>query len=40
MRLRKKWFHIQHRGKPINKVKVACAREYLSFVWEALTVLS
>lgn len=25
-------------GKPKNKVKVACAREFLNFIWEALNV--
>ena len=39
-RLRKKWFHLYHCGKPINKIKVACAREYLCFVWEALQAIS
>lgn len=39
-RLRKKWFHLYHSGKPINKIKVACAREYLCFVWEALRMVS
>ena len=39
-RLRKKWFQLYHSGKPINKIKVACAREYLCFVWEALKAIS
>ena len=33
-RLYKKGTMLLHRGKPINKVKVACARELLCFVWE------
>ena len=32
-RLRKRYHHLLHRGKNINKVKVACAREMLAFVW-------
>ena len=39
-RLRKKWFQLYHGGKPINKIKVACAREYLCFVWEALRTVN
>ena len=39
-RLRKKWFHLYHSGKQKNKIKVACAREYLSFIWEALQVIT
>ena len=39
-RLRKKWFHLYQAGKQKNKIKVACAREYLSFIWEALQVIS
>lgn len=35
-RLRKKSARMELAGKPMNKVKVACAREFLSFVWEAL----
>lgn len=35
-RLRKRYHHLQHKGKHINKVKVACARELLSFVWEVM----
>lgn len=35
-RLYKKWRRLMQRGKPTNKVKVACARELLCFVWESL----
>lgn len=35
-RLYKRSLRLIHRGKHINKVKVACARELLGFVWEAL----
>jgi len=35
-RLYKKGSRLKHREKPTNKVKVACAREMLGFVWEAL----
>ena len=35
-RLYKKSHHLVLAGKPINKVKVACAREMLCFVWESL----
>jgi transposase len=37
-RLRKKSNRMLDAGKPRNKVKVACAREFLGFIWEALTV--
>ncbi len=30
----KKSHKMIYSGKPINKVKVACAREMLGFVWE------
>ncbi len=35
-RLYTKGTMLLYKGKPINKVKVACARELLSFVWESL----
>lgn len=35
-RLSKKSFKLIQAGKPVNKVKVACAREMLCFVWESL----
>lgn len=35
-RLRKKSLVLQQSNKHINKIKVACARELLSFVWEML----
>lgn len=35
-RLHKKGTRLLFRGKPINKIKVACAREMLGFVWESL----
>jgi len=37
-RLKKKSNRLLDAGKPRNKVKVACAREFLGFVWEALHV--
>ncbi len=39
-RLRKKANRLLDAGKPRNKVKVACAREFLGFVWEALHVVA
>ncbi len=39
-RLRKRFFHLYKSGKQRNKIKVACAREYLSFIWEALREVS
>ena len=39
-RLRKKSLRLQHKGKHINKVKVACAREFLCFTWEALRAVA
>jgi len=36
-RLRKKTEALKLRNKPNNKIKVACARELLSFTWEVLT---
>lgn len=35
-RLSKKSYHLKMREKPNNKIKVACAREMLGFIWEAL----
>lgn len=35
-RLRKKSLRLQYAGKHVNKVKVACAREFLCFTWEIL----
>ncbi len=35
-RLYKKYQTMYHANKPFNKIKVACARELLGFVWEAL----
>lgn len=35
-RLNKRALHLMYKGKQINKVKVACAREMLGFVWESL----
>ena len=37
-RLRKKGTRLLHGGKHPNKVKVACAREMIGFVWESLNV--
>ena len=39
-RLRKKSKRLLESGKHKNKVKVACARELLSFVWEALNLVA
>ena len=39
-RLRKKSLRLQHANKHINKVKVACAREFLCFTWEALMAVA
>lgn len=35
-RLYKKSRHLIYREKPINKIKAACAREMLGFIWESL----
>jgi transposase len=35
-RIRKKGMRLLHAGKHSNKVKVACAREMVGFVWESL----
>jgi transposase len=37
-RLYKKSNRMLHAGKPVNKIKVACAREMLCFVWESLNL--
>ena len=39
-RLKKKSEGLRLRNKPNNKIKVACARELLSFAWEALTLVA
>ena len=39
-RLYKKSNHLLHARKPVNKIKVACAREMLCFVWESLRLAS
>ena len=39
-RLYKKSNHMIHAGKPMNKIKVACAREMLCFMWESLRLAS
>lgn len=39
-RLYKKSTRMLYAGKPINKIKVACAREMLGFVWESLRLAS
>ena len=38
-RLKKKANNLLNNGKHRNKVKTACAREFLGFVWEALRVI-
>ena len=35
-RLSKRSNHLQWRNKHVNKIKVACTRELLSFTWEVL----
>jgi hypothetical protein len=35
-RLHKKYYRLLNAGKHANKVKVACAREMVGFVWESL----
>ena len=35
-RLYKKGHNLRYKGKHTNKVKVACAREMLGFIWESL----
>ena len=37
-RLHKKSTRMLYAGKPVNKIKVACAREMLGFVWESLNL--
>ena len=37
-RLHKKAVRLLYAGKPINKIKTACAREMLCFVWESLNL--
>lgn len=39
-RLHKKACNMHIKGKHINKIKTACAREYLGFIWEALRLVS
>lgn len=39
-RLKKKAYNLLDAGKHRNKVKAACAREFLGFVWEALYVVA
>lgn len=39
-RLSKRHLHLQHVGKHINKVKVACAREFLCFAWSILLAVA
>jgi transposase len=37
-RLNKKYLHLLFKGKQTNKIKVACAREMLGFIWESLNL--
>lgn len=37
-RLHKKGSRLYHAGKHVNKIKIACAREMIGFVWESLTL--
>lgn len=39
-RLHKRYYHLIHRGKSSNLAKVACAREMIGFVWEALNAVA
>ncbi|MGZ3803820.1 MAG: IS110 family RNA-guided transposase [Pseudobdellovibrionaceae bacterium] len=39
-RLHKKATALLYRGKPVNKIKSACAREMLGFIWESLNLVS
>lgn len=39
-RLKKKSIRMLEAGKQRNKVKVACAREFLNFIWEALYMVA
>ena len=39
-RLSKRSFHLREANKHVNKVKVACAREFLCFIWETLRAVS
>ena len=39
-RLKKRSNHLQMKNKHVNKVKVACAREFLSFTWAALMAVA
>ena len=39
-RLRKRYFNLQNAHKHTNKIKVACAREFLCFIWAALKEVS
>ncbi|MFC2140646.1 transposase [Candidatus Auribacterota bacterium] len=39
-RLYKKLTKMIFRGKPRNKIKIACAREMLGFIWESLKLVS
>ena len=38
-RLQKKARQLQRNNKNYNTIKVACTREFLAFIWEALTYL-
>ena len=39
-RLHQKAQHLWHANKPRNKIKVACARELLCFIWESLRTVA
>ena len=38
-RLRKRTYNLMDRSKHTNNIKIACAREFLAFIWEVLTYL-
>ena len=39
-RIHKRGKHLWHRGIAVNKVKTACAREMLGFIWESLNLVT
>ena len=38
-RLKKRSYYLFEKNKHANKIKVACAREFLGFIWNALMYL-
>ena len=39
-RIHRKAYRLLHNHKPMNKIKVACAREMIGFIWESLRLVS